>query len=76
MTDDQLNARFDRLESMLASLIEREQVREWYTLPEFARQIGRQEETCREYLRRGRLHANKRMVEVAEPSGWWRMRNF
>ncbi len=45
---------------MLAMLVERQQVREWYTTQEFARAVGKAEFTIREYCRLGRLRAEKR----------------
>lgn len=45
---------------MLAVLVERQTVREWYTTEEFARLVGKAEFTVREYCRFGRLRAEKR----------------
>lgn len=55
-----IEERLERIESLLALLVERQQVREWYTTQEFARAIGKAEFTIREYCRLGRLHASKR----------------
>ncbi len=33
--------RLDRIERLLCSLVEREQVRQWYSVDEFARIVGR-----------------------------------
>jgi hypothetical protein len=41
-------------------LVEREQVRDWYTTQEFANAVGKAEFTIREYCRLGRLRAEKR----------------
>jgi hypothetical protein len=60
MTDEQLDERLGRIESMLAVLVERQQLREWYTTQEFAKVVGLAEFTIREYCRLGRLHAEKR----------------
>jgi predicted site-specific integrase-resolvase len=49
------------LKSMLALLVERQQVREWYNVEEFARLVGRAEFTCREWCRNGRVTAEKRL---------------
>ena len=51
--------RLARIEQLLASLVEREAVREFYTTDEFARLVGKAEFTCREYCRLGRLRAVK-----------------
>jgi hypothetical protein len=55
-----IDERLDRIERMLAVLVEREQVRDWYTTQEFAESVGKAEFTIREYCRLGRLHAEKR----------------
>lgn len=52
--------RLEKIESLLVSLVEREQVREWYTTEEFARAVEKAEFTIREYCRLGRLNAEKR----------------
>jgi hypothetical protein len=52
--------RLEKIESLLAALVEREQVREWYTTQEFAHAVGKAEFTIREYCRLGRLRAEKR----------------
>ena len=52
--------RLDKIEAMLFVLVERQQVREWYTTQEFARTVGKAEFTVREYCRLGRLRAEKR----------------
>ena len=50
----------DEIERMLLALVERQQVREWYTTEEFARLVGKAEFTVREYCRLRRLKAEKR----------------
>src|ERR1700722_13004761 len=44
-----LEDRLDRIESLLASLVERDRVREWYSVDEFARIAGKAEFTVREW---------------------------
>ena len=55
-----LEERLQNIEAMLVVLVERQQVREWYTTYEFARTVGKAEFTIREYCRLGRLRAEKR----------------
>jgi hypothetical protein len=55
-----IDERLEKIESLLAVLVERQQVREWYTTLEFARMVGKAEFTIREYCRLGRLRAEKR----------------
>jgi hypothetical protein len=53
--------RLANIEGMLAALVERQQVREYYSIDEFARIVGRAEFTCREWARHGRIQAEKRL---------------
>jgi hypothetical protein len=55
-----LEERLEKIEAMLAVLVERQTVREWYTTHEFAKTVGKAEFTIREYCRLGRLRAEKR----------------
>ena len=52
--------RLEKIECLLVVLVERQQVREWYTTEEFAKAVGKAEFTIREYCRLGRLNAEKR----------------
>ena len=52
--------RLEKIESLLIVLVERQQVRDWYTTEEFSRAVGKAEFTIREYCRLGRLRAEKR----------------
>ena len=56
--------RLEKIESLLVALVERQQVREWYTTAEFAQAVGKAEFTIREYCRLGRLRR-----EAAERPG-------
>jgi hypothetical protein len=55
-----IEERLNRIESLLAVLVERQQVRDWYSTDEFARQVGKAEFTVREWCRLGRVRAEKR----------------
>ena len=55
-----VDERLEKIEAMLAVLVERQQVREWYSVEEFARIVGRAEFTCREWCRHGRIKAEKK----------------
>jgi hypothetical protein len=52
--------RLDKIEAMLLLLVERQQVREWYSIEEFARIVGRANFTCREWCRKARIKAEKK----------------
>lgn len=54
-----LQHRLARMEEMLLSLMQREPVRDWYSVDEFARLVGRSPFTCRQWCRRGRIVARK-----------------
>jgi hypothetical protein len=57
---EEILKKLERLEDMLAVLVERQTVKDWYTTQEFARTVGKAEFTIREYCRLGRLRAAKR----------------
>ena len=58
MTHDE---RLDRIESLLAALVERQQVKDFYEIEEFARLVGRDRFTVREWARHCRIHADKKL---------------
>jgi hypothetical protein len=62
--------RLEKIESLLVVLVERQQVREWYTTEEFARAVGKAEFTIREYCRLGRLKAEKRQSGRGSFAQW------
>lgn len=55
-----LEERLEKIETMLVMLVDRQQVREHYSIEEFARIVGRAEFTVREWARHGRIHAEKK----------------
>ena len=64
-----LEERLDRIEAMLAALIGR-QAKEWYSIEEFARLVGRSEFTCREWCRHGRIGARKKQSGRGAHASW------
>lgn len=64
--------RLEKIEAMLGVLIERQMVRDFYTVEEFARIVGRAEYTCREWCRQGRIAANK-LPHGRGNEGEWRV---
>ena len=58
------------VKAMLAVLVERQQVREWYSVEEFARIVGRAEYTCREWARQGRIRAEKKDSGRGAHASW------
>ncbi len=65
-----LEERLERIETMLAVLVERQQVREWYSVGEFARIVGRSGFTCREWCRHGRISAEKKFSGRGAHAAW------
>jgi hypothetical protein len=65
-----IEERLQKIESMLAMLMEHQQSREWYSVAEFARVVGRSAFTCREWCRRGRIHAEKKESGRGAHASW------
>jgi hypothetical protein len=65
-----LEERLEKIESLLVSLIERERVREFYSVEEFARIVGRAEFTCREWCRHRRINAEKKESGRGAYAAW------
>jgi DNA-directed RNA polymerase specialized sigma24 family protein len=55
-----LRAQLERIESILQMLVERQQVKEWYSTSEAANLLGVSPWTVREWCRLGRCHAKKK----------------
>ena len=65
-----IEERLDKIESMLAMLVERQAVKAYYTVEEFARIAGREAFTCREYCRLGRIRAEKKASGRGKHASW------
>lgn len=57
---NRIETALDTFQAMLAALLERETMRDWYTTEQFASVVGLAEFTVREHCRLGRLNAEKR----------------
>ena len=55
-----IEERLDKIETLLVVLVERQTVKDWYEVEEFARIVGKAPFTCREWARLGRIHASKK----------------
>lgn len=65
-----IEERLERIEAKLAALVERAVVREWYSVEEFARLIGKAEFTVREHCRLGRLAGVKQASGRGKHLAW------
>jgi transposase len=65
-----LEERLTKIEAMLAVLVEGQQVRQWYSVEQFARIVGRSTFTCREWCRRGRILAEKKNSGRGAHASW------
>ena len=50
----------EKMESMLATLVQQKTIKDWYTTTEVATLLGKAEFTVREWCRLGRVNADKR----------------
>ncbi|OWK47318.1 hypothetical protein [Fimbriiglobus ruber] len=55
-----IEERLEKIEALLAALVERQTIREWYSTDEFARAVKKAEFTVREWCRLGRVLASKK----------------
>jgi len=58
--NEEILERLDRVEAMLGVLIERQTIKDYYDVDEFARLVAKAPFTVREWCRLGRIHAEKR----------------
>ena len=65
-----LRERLDRIESMLAVLVERQTVKDWYSTAEVARLLDKAEYTVREWCRQGRIRAKKKLSGRGKGGEW------
>jgi hypothetical protein len=57
---DEVLKRLDVIESAVLTLVKQRTVKDFYSVAEFARLVGRSEFTCREWCRLGRIHGQKK----------------
>jgi hypothetical protein len=65
-----IDERLDRIESILASLVERERIKDWYTIAEVGKILRLSGYTVREWARNGRIHAAKRACGRGRSKEW------
>lgn len=62
--------RLEKIEQLLAALVERETVKEWYSVEEVASRLGKASFTVREWCRHGRIAAQKRSYKRGKSAEW------
>ncbi len=65
-----LDERLEKIEALLAVLVDRQQVREFYEVEEFARLVRRDAFTVREWARHGRIRAEKKLSGRGAHAQW------
>ena len=67
MTTDE---RLERIEQMLAALVEQKAIKDWYTTAEVGDILEKSEYTVREWCRQGRVRAAKRAAGRGRSKEW------
>ena len=62
--------RLTRIEAMLAALMDRQTVKDWYSTAEVGKIVGKSDYTVREWCRLGRVAASKRACGRGTASEW------
>ena len=70
MLDESLNARLDRIEEMLGSILNAKTRKDYYSTSEVAAILGKAEFTVREWCRLGRVWAEKRAAGRGTAREW------
>jgi transposase len=65
-----IEERLDKIEELLAALLQKESAKDWYSTAEVARILGRSEFTVREWARLGRVRAEKRFSGRGPHTAW------
>lgn len=65
-----IEERLERIEAALLLLCGRHEAKAWYSVEEFAHLVGREPFTCREWCRRGRIHAVKKQSGRGAHVAW------
>lgn len=65
-----LEERLERIEQLLATLVEQRAAKDWYTPAEVSGILGRAEYTVREWCRLGRIRAEKRRCGRGRTREW------
>jgi hypothetical protein len=67
---DELQEQLDRIERLVTLLVERQTVKDYYQVGEFAKLVGKADFTIREWARLGRIRAEKRRSGRGAFTAW------
>ena len=62
--------RLDRIEAVVSELLRQRTVKDFYEIEEFAKLVGREPFTAREWARLGRIHAEKKNSGRGPHASW------
>ena len=62
--------RLENIEALLDELVERQSVKDFYEVKEFAHMVGRAPFTCRQWCRLGRINAEKKTSGRGAHASW------
>src|SRR5262249_6256456 len=62
--------RLEKIEALLTALVERQTVKDFYEIEEFAKLVGKSCFTCREWCRLGRIRADKKLSGRGAYARW------
>jgi hypothetical protein len=65
-----VDERLEKIEAMLGVLVERQKVKDFYEIEEFAGMVGKSCFTCREWCRLGRIRADKKLSGRGAYARW------
>jgi hypothetical protein len=65
-----LEQRLENIEAMLAILVQRQTVKDFYEIEEFSKLVGKSCFTCREWCRLGRIQAEKKLSGRGAYARW------
>jgi len=68
--NEELQARLERVEAMLVMLVERQTIKDFYEIEEFAKLVSKSCFTCREWCRHGRIRADKKLSGRGAYTRW------
>lgn len=68
--EGEISERLERIESLLTALVERQTIKDFYEIEEFARLVGKAAFTCREWARLGRIRGQKRHSGRGAHAAW------